>query len=476
MDLLTIFVKNYCLTGMDADRHLYRCNGSQLRTLFNQELVRFGHPTVGTRKFYTLVRDFVCHIEGGGVIKSKGGNIVFGITMANRIERCIRTLATGKQLDAQSGAEGQSGAPMPHNGKFKLRLRPTGTDGALPPMATIPLVPIRPPMATLAIPPVGFAPTMATIPTFDMAPNMVPLANLGTRPVGGIATTHVSPDQKSNALGILPMSPVEETIRPTRIRLRVVKPKPEGILWDGSHLGRLDPESLVFYCKSNVTHIKYYILHHQGASAVVTRKRTTTAIPSIVDEIKGLLDLPKIGTHSCVTEHGHRYVLRKVITSADNKGNISMIEDFNITLVPEELVTSKFIASVRTMLAFRELLGVTNTQESSIIAREIRSGTQLTIVPISTDESSIDISGNLVIPQSIYEKWFPVRTDDCLISSIIIKMIGVDNPIHVPERLAWLHSGITAIINRIDRQEIGMLDSIMERASSRVLRIFHNGA
>jgi hypothetical protein len=451
MDLLRTFIASYCLVGMDTRQHLYRCGGCELKIAFNQVLTHFGYKTFGAKVFYALLREFVSGVEGGGVVKNREGYVILGVTMTNRIETRNRVFTLEEQGDAK----------IRHGDKINLNSQP-----AQPVQSNIPIVAIPAVVAgPIVIPP------MATLSSFDMAPYVVPLANLGIRP-SKLVSEYIPPTQKSNVLGILPMSPVEETINPPiQIRLRVVKPKPEGILWDGSHLGRLGPDRLFFYSKSDVTHIKYYLLNHQGFSVLVTRKRTTTMIPNIIDEIKGLFQLPKIGTHSCVAGRSYRYVLRRVATTADGSG---MVEDFNITKVPEALFTPALIISVRELFAFRELLGVTNTQESSIIAREVRNDVGRTIQLVSTDEPSIDISGNLVISDLAYEKWFPECIDDCPISSIIIKMIGVDNPVHIAERLAWLRSGISEVINRIDRQEIGMLNSIMERASNRVHQIYRH--
>ena len=89
-------------------------------------------------------------------------------------------------------------------------------------------------------------------------------------------------------------------------------------VWDGSNLGTIKTSNI----RSIGTSLKgtkywYITLGTFGTAASIKRSKDSTE--SIVDEIKSLFGLPKIGTHRCKLEDSHAYIITKVHVDVDNK-------------------------------------------------------------------------------------------------------------------------------------------------------------
>src|SRR5437867_13336300 len=77
-------------------------------------------------------------------------------------------------------------------------------------------------------------------------------------------------------------------------------PPPNPFVWDGSDLGPLHPSCVVGLATTGTTTKRRYWCLDIGGHRVVCRiRQCATTFPNIIDELKPVFGLPKLGTHRC---------------------------------------------------------------------------------------------------------------------------------------------------------------------------------
>lgn len=229
----------------------------------------------------------------------------------------------------------------------------------------------------------------------------------------------------------------------------------------------------------------------------------------VVDELKSLFGLHKMGTHR-IRLHG---VPRKVNENyhwADQGTNLNTIihpqwSDYIILKGPTRLrsdgvaeffklptlETLKWIPSsssvtpdhrnfyfeIKKVIVFRELLGVTDTNDSNILVRTI-SGTILgkestdvvftegKYVPLSIDEM------NIRYPRVPFKR-IPRKEESFLFGSdtarteTLIKMLGLHQEIF-PEQIETLRSSLARIIQRVDQEKLWLVDHLTAKITDQI--------
>jgi hypothetical protein len=456
METLHRFIQQECLCAPsnsippDEKHQIYKCEGSALKDKYNIYLGRLGQVAIGSKLFYAQLKLILPSI-GATQVRHGSGYVILGLTIRDNIQLYTPRVTC---VTAEDKLASHRQAQKTYTGKIrKSILRVEQRD---------PAPKIQPNNPTAVVVPVVslVSPTVRVMATLLEPPRPLTIKT-GQSAFGGfIPPSPMSPSDD------IPEPPVQ-VLKP---KLRIIYPGPR---WDGSCLGRLDDNALSMIGKSDITGVKYYRLDYQGTSTIVTRRRATTKIPSIIDEIKGIFGVYKIGTHSCTTTNSYRYVLNYVPLDSTRT---RIIEDTN---VDSYTLTPCLIEGLRRIWVFRELIGVNRCPIM------VRHTDQHLAYLLGIREASIDISGSLVLPDVVYSTWFldwdandtvgtagidrpPERECRCPISTMTARMLNVTNADEMVERLAALRTSIADTIYRIDRQEIGMLNSIMERISNRL--------
>ena len=181
-------------------------------------------------------------------------------------------------------------------------------------------------------------------------------------------------------------------------------------------------------------------------------RNSTSILPCIIDEIKPVFNLEKIGTHWCKFK-GKTLIFYKI--QMEN-GNI--LEDITLDNIGYKV---QLEPDVQKIFVFRELLGMSKNFESSIILRKrdyffkVMSFYEPNMTPGDTKN---------VLPNTILNKWFK-NTD---IDTVVLKMFNVDNPENIISVLLDLKSKLDKIAERVNKDAITYIDEIIARIRSRL--------
>lgn len=238
--------------------------------------------------------------------------------------------------------------------------------------------------------------------------------------------------------------------------------------WDGSDVTSLIEGTDIYeteYCKK-----KYWVIHFDNNSSNTTNTSDsdnnqtgnievcimrTTKNPNLsclIDELKPIFGLPKLGTHRCKQGGKDRILIRCPIKN-------NQIQD-EMTLNMLENPSGIMKLQVQEIFAFRELLGVTCSYESSIL---IRKGTNNTY-PISFYEPGMKTTNDKTTPFNVLDKWF----EDTSIDEVVKRLLKIKSIDRMGVVLHDLRTKIENVIERVDRELIIYKTYIMDRITERL--------
>ena len=226
--------------------------------------------------------------------------------------------------------------------------------------------------------------------------------------------------------------------------------------WDGSSLGKHDSHIIV--AKRDYDNKHYWKLSIDCHQAYCIARMSRDRLPCLIDELKPVFSLPKLGTHS-ISIQGKKYV----ITKAEVEGSQPLEE-----LTLDELcksdrfeMTESLRKQVCQVLAFREIFSITGTYESGIVMRMTGKG----YYPVSFRECSTQMGNDLsVISNRLMEKWF---RDDSM-SQVLCDLLGVNEGTDLSIVLWHQRQIVEAIIRRIDDEYLWLLTTLQDRLSQRL--------
>lgn len=223
--------------------------------------------------------------------------------------------------------------------------------------------------------------------------------------------------------------------------------------WDGTDVTDLISKCDIYGAKFNK--LNYWVIQHPDYDDQVCIVRSTKcSLGCLVDELKPVFGLPKLGTHWC--RLGNKvYILIRCVKNTDG----SIKEELTLNMLGSSS-SSLLTLQIQEIFAFRELLGVTCSYESSIIIREGKAGPY----PISFYEPNMATEDTKVIPFTVLEKWFV----DTSMDEVVKRLCRVNNINRLPTVLHELRTSIEEVIDRVDRRAITYKNCIVNRITQRL--------
>lgn len=228
----------------------------------------------------------------------------------------------------------------------------------------------------------------------------------------------------------------------------------ETFKWDGSFIDNLNIISVI-----KIQRTKYWAIKLNNYVVYCEVRASRNLFPVIVDEIKPLFGLKKLGTHWCY-QNGIKYILTQA--NINNNGDIiqnTLLKDFSLT----DQTNNTLINEIRKIFVFKDILGVNKNDESHIIIIKNENN----CFPISYMESIVTDS-NSTISTAILEKWFI----DINIDDIVKDMTNIENGDQVLDKIYNIHDNIVSIIEKMDRNLITFADLIRSRLLIRLQSCF----
>lgn len=219
--------------------------------------------------------------------------------------------------------------------------------------------------------------------------------------------------------------------------------------WDGSLLGTIPPEKFTFVASTPWT--RYYRVEIGDLHFYSAARRIADAMPAILDEIKPLFGLIKIGTHQIIVKSSRYLLLRTRM-----RGN-TLIEDAPLSCV--DCLKPSLKEKIREVLVFREVAGISTTWERHIRISPNNLGEKM---PLSYDDGRITSGGN-VLTTKMLRKWFGENT----IEEVLQKMLSTSSRTSMTT-IFFLRSALERIVTRIEPRMIWYVSIIIERVANRL--------
>lgn len=224
--------------------------------------------------------------------------------------------------------------------------------------------------------------------------------------------------------------------------------------WNGTNITDILLKCNIYSATFNK--ITYWMINTDEDKTYICRSRSSVSnFACLIDEIKEIFGLSKIGTHWCVIRN-KTYILTKCLFS----DNGCVKEDIHLNELKEEDITDILKLQVQEIFTFRKLLGVTCTYDSSIIVRKGTCG----YYPISFYEPNMKMENDKTIPGTVLKKWFSDTTIDEVVKRIC-KIQKLDQITDVVFRIGYK---LEEIIERVDRKSINHKNYILERITQRL--------
>ncbi len=232
--------------------------------------------------------------------------------------------------------------------------------------------------------------------------------------------------------------------------------------WDGTSIGVITEDQILN--KYVLGSLEYWDIRKDIYQTICIVRKCKDFTPCIIDELKPLFGLIKLGTHYCKYESNYIILIRsRMDIHGKNIAKEIFLSDYT-TKLDENLINR-----IKNIYIFRDILCLGKSNDSSIILR--RNMTDNDIYPISFIDTPIklakliDIKLSTVIPEVTFKKWLK---DDSP-SKILCKMFKINNMNKVVIKLYNAKSGINKLLMRIsDSQHINLSDIIISRISNKL--------
>lgn len=225
--------------------------------------------------------------------------------------------------------------------------------------------------------------------------------------------------------------------------------------WDGSYLGEITDNNITAMTISKQIYWKVTI----GLSETICAARPIKDFfPMIIDELKPIFSLPKLGTHS-VCKKKQLYLLLRVPSTLTGEIQEELsLDELSLTYTDNILFTRQ----IQDILCFRDLLALSPSCESTIGVRCPHRGTPY---PISIRENKMSFGTyKPIMSKHTLKKWFP-HNDYNLVIQRMTGNIGGD----ITTTVANIRTQIEDTINRIDRDVIWCSVFIVDRLLKRLI-------
>jgi len=270
--------------------------------------------------------------------------------------------------------------------------------------------------------------------------------------------------------------------------------------FNGAHLGKYEFSSVISWCypcnaetSGRKTVLLYAMLSLGGHTYPIILKRNCSGNNDqiVIDELKPLFGLTKMGTHQ-IRLHGiprkyypnmpwilnngqpncyvhpqwsEYFIFRANTTNLNGRINfVPMLKVDSTLWLPTDANRishghKQFFYEIQKILLFRSLFKITDTNLSNILIKPTSSRRQ-PLIPMSIDEMTIKLTGGTYRgpPQNLEQYFFPRTTTH---TEILVRMLGLTRESYM-DQIEIIRNSMSQIITRISGEKLWMVNIITE--------------
>jgi hypothetical protein len=235
--------------------------------------------------------------------------------------------------------------------------------------------------------------------------------------------------------------------------------------WDGTDITDKIIKCDIYEAKYNK--VKYWVIRNNGYINTGSKESYITcvvrnsknSVPCLIDELKPIFGLSKIGTHWCKQGGKIRILIQCLQTPDGHVKEEITLNNLN-TIIPDKPPPLLLIMQIQEIFTFREILGVSCSYDSSIILREGGGS----YYPISYYDPGMLTDDKKVIPGTILDHWF----EDTSIDEVVQRILKIRRIDQLAQVLHDLREKIDEVIVRVDRNTVMYKSSIINRITERL--------
>jgi hypothetical protein len=237
-------------------------------------------------------------------------------------------------------------------------------------------------------------------------------------------------------------------------------------LWNGTYLGRISDQNIL---RSNVEgNFEFWHIEIDGYQTICMIRKTKNYTPCLVDELKPIFGLSKLGTH--YVNYGNCYII--LIQARTDMSGFLVYPDVTLNHLKDSFMVpgssdnsgaEDVIKKIKEIYVFRDLLCLSKSTDSSICIRKNSEGE---LYPVSLIDTSIkldrmcNIYVSTYIPDVAFNRWIKDESSIKILRNMC-KLYG-DNKICT--RIFKLRKIVHEAVKRVSGNEfVGFTDTLMAR-------------
>ena len=233
--------------------------------------------------------------------------------------------------------------------------------------------------------------------------------------------------------------------------------KKKELKWDGSHLGSLPRNAVIDKERVKIGRpIRVCEIRVGAVTSLCLVKKIDSLLPAIFDEIKPIFSLPKIGTHT------FRHTGHLMIALKPQMKNEKICPELTLNLF-DPYSDKTIIDQIQLNLAFREVFGISDTHNKSLIVR-YNNGSEIPSVISFLEPGTVagkEDALSTVIPATLLKRWFHNKSLERAVADLFC--LNRDCP---EASLGYYRPLIEDVILRIDPSLITYISLFFDRLTS----------
>jgi hypothetical protein len=235
------------------------------------------------------------------------------------------------------------------------------------------------------------------------------------------------------------------------------------MLWNGSFLGYIHKTQILHTVKfAGDIYWRLQVkdaLYSTDTTIVCKARGAQNSFPCIIDQLKEICGIPKIGTHW--VRMGKRiFILSRV--DSDSQFDVLI---YNKLSAFNKNIFLEFSADVKRIFAFKEAFGVKFATLNSIkiVKSEIKSDSEFAgWLPLSVKDTHFDLS-KAIVKKPMIKLWFNNNIQEVVTE--IHKLLDI-TPENYNKKIHALRSQIDKMILGVDKEAVSLSTALLERIDS----------